>query len=207
MMNKHLISQLWTASVFKILLSAVMCSLVIDLESVTSTEVFKRHANPIFIETGSCMGDGINNALQAGFKEVHSIEISQHFLDICKNRFRGDSRVHLHFGDSSIVLRDVLSKVNNRVTFWLDGHYSWNGTGRGNTNTPILQELAIIAEHPIKNHTILIDDVREFGTVEFDFIDVEDIISMLRTINPDYRISFEDGYIANDVLVAEIVEE
>lgn len=173
--------------------------------SITTSEVFKHYWNPVFIETGSCMGDGIANALEAGFPEIHSIELSPHFLGICQKRFIDNRNVHLYEGDSSVVLREVLKNIDQRATFWLDGHYSWNGTARGDTNTPILAELAIIAEHPIKNHTILIDDVREFGTVEFDFIELEDIIQMIKSINPNYQIHYEDGYISKDVLVAEIL--
>jgi len=172
--------------------------------SVTTYDVFARHNNPIFIETGSCVGDGIACALKAGYKEIHSIELSPDFYQKCVVRFKNNPNVHLYLGDSSIVLKEILKNIKKPATFWLDGHYSWNGTARGDTNTPILKELAIIGDHSIKTHTILIDDVREFGTVEFDFIELDDILKALEKINPNYLISYENGYIANDVLVAEI---
>lgn len=181
-----------------------MISTANPLHSTTTSEVFKRHWNPVFIESGSCLGDGIENALQAGFTEIHSIELLPSYYQLCCNRFQNNPYVHLYPGDSSVVLNEILEHIDQRATFWLDGHYSWNGTARGDTNTPILAELACIANHHIKNHTILIDDVREFGTVEFDFIELEDIIKVIKEINPDYEISYEDGYICNDVLVAEI---
>lgn len=167
-----------------------------------TTEVFQKYPNPIFVETGSFNGDGIDKALEAGFREIHSIELSPTLYHYCCQRFEGNPHVHLYLGDSSKVLKKVLSKINRPITFWLDGHYSWAGTARGDTNTPLLNELAIIARHPIKTHTILINDVRQFGTIEFDFIEKMDAVLALKKINPDYKISYENGYIPNDVLVA-----
>lgn len=68
--------------------------------------------------------------------------------------------------------------------------------------SPILQELEAIKNHPIKNHTILIDDVRMFGTRDFDGVTLDQITDKLREINPNYSIFFEKGYQANDILVA-----
>lgn len=174
--------------------------------SITTSEVFRHHLNETFIETGSYLGDGIQNALDAGFQHVYSIELAPHHYHRCCNRFAGNPKVHLYLGDSSVVLSQILQNINEPVTFWLDGHYSWGDTAKGETNTPLMKELAIIAEHPIKTHTILIDDVRQFGTVEFDFLKQDEILDMLRAINPDYIFYYEDGYQKNDVLVAKIAE-
>jgi len=65
---------------------------------------FKPYLNPIFIETGSYIGDGIQAALRAHdkdkrFERVISIEVSKHFYDICKARFP-QRKVKLYYGDS-----------------------------------------------------------------------------------------------------------
>lgn len=175
-----------------------------SLHSITTSEVFRSHPNRIFIETGSYMGDGIQNALDAGFEEVYSIELAPNHYKQCRMRFKHNPQVHLYFGDSSVVLKTILETITEPVTFWLDGHYSWGTTAKGATNTPILKELEIIAQHPIKTHTILIDDVRQFGAMEFDYIERETIINLLLSINPNYTIYYQDGYQKDDVLVAEI---
>lgn len=173
--------------------------------AITTSEVFRTHQKRVFIESGSYRGDGIQNALDAGFEEIYSIELAPHLYQHCCKRFAGNKHVHLYFGDSSQVLKTILDEINEPVTFWLDGHYSWGDTAKGNSNTPILNELAIIADHHINTHTILIDDVRQFGEMEFDFIDENTITQMLLTINPDYTLYYQDGYQKNDVLVAEIL--
>lgn len=176
-----------------------------NIYSITTADVFRSHPNRIFVESGSYRGDGIQNALDAGFEEVYSVELAPHLYECCSKRFEGNPHVHLYLGDSSVLLESILSVINEPVTFWLDGHYSWGDTAKGNSNTPILQELAIIAEHPIKTHSILIDDVRQFGAMEFDYISHDTIVEALMKINPNYTLYYQDGYQKNDVLVAEIL--
>lgn len=183
----------------------ILCSPII--EGTTTKEVFAKYPNKYFIESGTCIGDGVKMALEGPFEEIYSVELSQHFYNICCKRFASYPNVHLSLGDSTKVLPGLLEQINSPATFWLDGHYSWNNTARGNTNSPILQELAIIRQHHIKNHTILIDDIRQCGTIEFDFVELDEIIQKILEINPDYTILFEDGHVPNDVLVAKILNE
>lgn len=181
-------------------LSVILCA---QGMADTSVGVFQKHLNPIFIETGSYHGSGIQKALKASFKEVYSIELSPNLYDFCRKLFEGNPQVHLYLGDSSNALENILSVIDQQATFWLDAHYS-GGITATSGSLPLLNELKVIAQHPIKTHTILIDDVRLFGTSEFDFINLEEIKDALKEINPNYIFYFEDGYIANDILVAEI---
>jgi len=175
-----------------------------SLFSVTSTAVFAKYKKKYFVETGTFRGDGVQQALDAGYEEVYSIELSESLYMCAKERFKDRPNVHLIHGDSSKVLWDVISQINGPITFWLDGHYSGGITARGETTTALLQELDAIARHPIKTHTILIDDVRDFGGAGFDFIPMDTAIAKLKGINKKYAIRFEDGYIQNDVLVAVV---
>ncbi len=174
------------------------------VEGVCSREIFAKYPNASFIESGSCEGAGVQNALDAGFQNIYSIELAPHFYQHCCRRFRSNPNVKLYQGDSTHVLPVILKQIDAPATFWLDGHYSWGKTARGATNSPILAELESIRAHHIKTHTILIDDVRQFGTIEFDFIELDEIIQKILQINPNYTISFEDGLIPKDVLIAQI---
>ena len=71
-------------------------------------------------------------------------------------------------------------------------------------------KLKIIKKHPIKNHTILIDDRRDFNTMNFDNIGEEKIIQLVKEVNPNYQISYDTGadnnpLFKNDILVARIL--
>lgn len=171
----------------------------------STTEVFKKYLNKKFIETGSYIGDGIQQALDAGFENVISIELSDKYFSICENRFSNDNKVKIVKGDSYKVLPSILSDIDTAVTFWLDGHHSCGDTALGDFWAPLMQELDAIKEHKIKNHTILIDDMRcwENPNPVHGFYK-EDIFSKLLEINKDYKFTFEDSPIKNDILVAHL---
>lgn len=174
-----------------------------------SEGVFKKYLNRIFIETGSCYGDGINQAIDAGFEKIYSIELSELLYHHCCKIFYDNENVILLHGDSSVILSEILSKINEPVTFWLDAHYSGGETVLGDKISPLLEELEAIGKHNIKIHTILIDDLRDWKMDVHGF-NVEYLKDKIREINPDYIFVFEDGIITNnflvpnDILVAKI---
>ena len=169
----------------------------------SKTENFSKYPNGIFIETGSFLGDGIQQALNAGFNKVISIELSDKYFEISKNRFANNPNVEIVKGDSFKVLPDVLKDIDEPVTFWLDGHHSCGDTALGDHWAPLMQELDVIKEHPIKTHTILIDDMRcwELPNEVHGFYK-DDIFKKLSELNPDYQLTYEDGLQENDILVA-----
>jgi len=165
-----------------------------------SVETFRRYLNPVFIETGSYKGHGIQYALNAGFEEIYSIEILPEYFEMCSEKFKGNVNVNLILGNSAIVLEDLLRIINLRITFWLDGHLS----GLPDVEPcPLLKELEIIGRHHIKNHTILIDDLRDWSIIGYGF-NTEILKEKILLINGDYEFKFEDGHIPNDILVAYV---
>ena len=65
---------------------------------------------------------------------------------------RGDTRDHLQL---------LVSDIDN-VLFWLDAHWSGGETYGEQDECPLLKELDIIFNSPMKNYAILIDDARLF---------------------------------------------
>ncbi len=166
--------------------------------------LFNEFPNRYFVETGSLRGEGVIEALRTGFTEIHSIELSPHYHSYCKDTFSHLPHVHFWLGDSATLLEEIIQKIDKPITFWLDGHYSGTDTAKGSRNTPILQELAAIKRHPIKTHTILIDDVRLFSSEEFDHISLSTVKQLILEINPNYVISFKDAFQERDILVATV---
>lgn len=169
----------------------------------TSTTVFKKYPNPIFVETGTYWGDGVQQALDAGFKTIYSIELGDELYDRCVERFKDRPNVHLLHGESYLVLEDLLPLLNEPITFWLDAHHSGGDTVMGKYNTPLLHELDAIGRHHIKTHTILIDDLRDWRMDNHGF-DVDTLRTKIKALNPHYAFYFEDGHVPKDVLVAKI---
>ena len=171
----------------------------------TKVNIFKDYINPFFFETGSYFGDSIQFAIEAGFEEIMSIELSQYHYNHCVNRFKNNKNVKLIFGDSCEKIYENIINIDKNITFWLDGHYSCGNTALGKYWTPLIQELDQIKNHHIKTHTILIDDL-QFWTDEYidkHGFNQNDILNKLYDINPNYNISYIDGAVKSDILVAK----
>ena len=159
-------------------------------------EVILKYMNPVFLETGSLVGESIQLALDVGFEKVLSVELAEKYFDICLDKFKHNSKVNLYFGDVELVLWDMINFIDAPITFWLDAHHSGADTALGIRNDPIIQEINIIKRHHRKDHTILVDDLKG--------MDAEAIKSKLLEINPSFQFSLEDGFVPNDILVARL---
>jgi hypothetical protein len=157
----------------------------------------------VFVETGALVGDGIQSALNAGYDKVYSIELYDDFYNFSKERFRNTNSVEVIKGDSAIVLGDIIKNINEPITFWLDGHFSGEGTGFGVSEFPILEELQHIKSHHINTHTILIDDIRCWKNYS-ETLNFERVVDFLKTINPEYKFYTADGHINDDILICKI---
>ena len=169
---------------------------------------FKEYLNPVFIETGSFQGNGIRAAQKAGFEKIISIELSEMYYNYCVDKFKDCDNVTLYHGDSTELLPGILKDIDERCTFWIDAHYSGGETAMGRLPVPLMEELLIIRGHHRKDHTIIIDDMRLIrNPVEYWktlIYGVADIERVIRSINPDYDISYGFGVVPNDILIAKI---
>ena len=165
--------------------------------SSLTAPVLSKYAQPCFIETGSNTGCGVAIALRCGISEIHSIEYLPKFFDACVKRYSSNRNVHLYLGSSGDVLLTLVPTLTQRSVFYLDAHgYYFN---------PLLDELKAIALSPIKDHTIMIDDVRMFGSAVWNNIQQEQAMDLLMQINPNYKIAYEDSVdFTRDILVAYI---
>lgn len=186
-----------------ILLVSIL-SLNIHLFSIAPKGFFGKFPNKYFVETGSLRGDGIKMALRAQFQDIRSIELSSKYAKFCRKKFKNNPQVKIYHGDSGKKLLDVISDIQEPITFWLDGHYSGSDTALGDSYSPIIRELEQIKSHPINTHTIIIDDVRQFGTKYFDFVTLQEVKEFILTINPEYHFQIYDGFKKGDILVAYI---
>jgi|WetSurMetagenome_2_1015567.scaffolds.fasta_scaffold68268_4 hypothetical protein len=164
---------------------------------------FHLFPNYEFVETGTYLGHGLLSALESGaFVNLTSIELSLKYYEHCQRMFAHCPNVRLLCGDSRYLLWPVIKNINTPITFWLDGHWSGEDTAKGEIPFPLMDELRAIEFHPIKTHTILIDDVRLFD-VQFG-VSKKIVENFLLKINPNYQFSYLSGYVPEDVLLARI---
>lgn len=125
--------------------------------------VLLRHGikNCTWIETGTYLGS-TTKLLASKYFHVHTIEPSQKCLSIAKDYLGGLKNITYYHGTSEDCIETACAAVAGDVCFWLDGHYSTGITFRGNTDTPIMHELAVIEKHlsRYRSVVVMIDDVR-----------------------------------------------
>lgn len=133
-------------------------------------DLARRFDTRVLVETGTHCGHTIAASLGA-FDTIYSIELMDELYRHARGRFANHRKVKLRHGDSAHELPHILAEVSEPTLFWLDAHYSGDGTARAVCNTPILKELQTIASHQLKKHVILIDDARCFdGTNDYPTI-------------------------------------
>ena len=165
---------------------------IIDLNNIKGTSVwgykslfnkYKKDHN-ILVETGTHKGDGVAYALELEFDKIISVEILEDLYKQCTEKFSSEitnNQVELYLGDSNEKLPDMIKKIDESSLIFLDGHF-----GNGD---PLWKELEILKSHPIKEHTIIVDDFPNY------FSDREsELKQKLKEINPNYKFSFEDSY-------------
>ena len=168
--------------------------------------VLAKYKNDVFVETGSFWGGGIEAAVyEPSFQTIYSVEIDPKFYEHCQRVWGGHPKVRLYLGDSAKVIPVILGLIDRPTTFWLDAHDPQDGSvgqHEGWRMCPALLELQAIERHPIKTHTIMIDDLNHFRSGVFDHIGEEQLKDALRKINPDYRFVYERGWKEDSVIVA-----
>tara|TARA_R100000008_G_scaffold15607_1_gene7605 strand:- start:643 stop:1311 length:669 start_codon:yes stop_codon:yes gene_type:complete len=115
-----------------------------------------------------------------------------------------DNKLKLICGDSSEVLKDVLSELDEPACFWLDAHAGASKYARGDCDVPLLKELDVISKHHIKNHILAIDDAHMLGTqqldsngnVTCDYSDIpyELVKDKIKNINQNYDVGIYKPY-------------
>ena len=163
----------------------------------------------VFIETGTHLGNTVETARKAGFKKIYTIELSDNFYNLARKKFKPYPSIKCIHEDSSAKIKEVLAELDEKAVFWLDGHWSMGDTACGEKSVPLYEELESIANHHIKNHIILIDDIRLLGDKSekvdgWHDMSVKEVKKRLLNINPDYKFCTENGHIPDDILVAEI---
>jgi hypothetical protein len=166
----------------------------------SSVEIFSRYKDDckILIETGCWMGDGVERAFTSGFEKVYTCDINLEFIANVKEKYNTENLV-AEVEESQNFIQKSLSEINEKVVIFLDAHFmpldeqnQELGFGpisvkEGIDPCPLIKELEIIKNHPIKDHVILIDDFQCFGTWMFDYLELDDVLDFVKTINPNYK--------------------
>lgn len=157
-------------------------------------EYIKTFSPAVFVETGTYKGKMVY-AVMPYIDRIYSIELDETHYQNARRRFAGYPEIHILQGQSGEVLPQILKTIDQPCLFWLDAHYSGGSTAKGDMETPIMQEMECILNHPQREkHVILIDDARCF-IGEDDYPSLESLKKLIREAHPDWI--FE---VANDII-------
>lgn len=146
----------------------------------------------ILIETGTYKGDMVY-AMKNNFKKIYSIELGVDLWKQACKRFKNQKHITILQGDSGKVLVELVSQINERALFWLDGHYSSGITSRGEKECPVFEELGSILNTQF-NHVLLIDDARCFNG-SGDYPTVEKLRETILMKKPLSKLDVQDDII------------
>ena len=126
--------------------------------------VLERHHIPgsVWIETGTHLG-GTTRFLAGLASKVISLEPSDFYFQQGSKSLADLSNVEVIKGSSEENFEKILKPLKGKnVCFWLDGHWSGGENYCGKQETPILLELALVAQYQkgFAGLSVLIDDYR-----------------------------------------------
>jgi hypothetical protein len=109
------------------------------------------------VETGTYYGEMVA-AMKSHFDRIYSIEYVPALAERATRKFARDKHVRIFYGDSCVVMPEVLVLLRGPALFWLDaGYYGW--VGKQGDQQRLSAELEMILSHPYP-HMILLDDAR-----------------------------------------------
>lgn len=171
--------------------------------------VLEKYPNRVFVGTGMRNYVTIARAINAGFKEILSLEEDLLLVEHKKYLVPKDKNFHnyhAHQGNPGTDLYKLITPIQEQMTIFLSSYLPCpDSMSQKNT---ILEELDQIAKHNIHTHTILIEYIQHASTSFFGNVTLDSIKSKLLKINPSYQFKLEKGghleKEENAVLVAHI---
>ena len=160
--------------------------------------ILKRHSikNSDWVETGTNKGD-TTNFLSTFSPNVYTIEPSKECFELAKFNTKSKKNIFIYNQTSEECLDRICTKLNKKVSFWLDAHYSDQTTFRGKVETPVKEELAIIEKnlYRFEEVVVLIDDIRLSYIDSENYPKVDYFINWAKSNNFNWLIE-QDIFIA-----------
>jgi hypothetical protein len=153
------------------------------------------------VETGTYLGDSALMLAEV-LDGVWSVELKPEILAQAQERTAHQANIHLFEGYSPEVLPGILTQVPGPALYWLDGHggtFGANDVPSTIKECPVLDELAVIAQHPhAARSVILIDDARAFlGPMLHHRPDWPTFLEVAEALGEDRHVTILD-----DVIIA-----
>lgn len=151
------------------------------------------------IESGSGMGGGIQEMIDAGYKRIKSVEAKDTYHEHNQKKFADFRMVELFFGMSKDLFPEMLKDITKPAVFFLDAHVSGEMSAghqdyleKGNASE-YAQDNCLTAEIGMvlangTHHVIIIDDQNGENDENVKYR------QMCLSANPNYKFYFYDEH-------------
>lgn len=126
--------------------------------------VARRTGARSLIETGTFRGVTTRRCVRH-FSHVYTIELDEALARDAKRRLSRFRNCEVIEGDATLEIQKLLQRpdVGGDLLFFLDGHFSGEGTALGASAEPALDVIRFVARHKARVAGVIVDDFREFG--------------------------------------------
>jgi len=124
----------------------------------------------VFVEAGTYLGDTVAFIAEHADRVV-SVELHDGLCQRAVERFAGAPNVEIRHGDALDLVPAIVAELTAAPLIWLDGHYSGEGTASGRESEPAAAILASLGVVSPAGTTVVIDDLRLFGTAGYARLD------------------------------------
>lgn len=145
--------------------------------------VLKSRKHRIFVEAGTYKGETTAFFLPY-VDQLISVELHDGLFAAAEQRFALHPNVTLIHGDSLIEIPKVVANCSGAPLVFLDGHFSGDGTAEGEEMEPAESTLSRLAGVTPAGTTIVIDDLRLFGSGLSGFPQLDSITATARAAFP-----------------------
>lgn len=160
-------------------------------------ELCRKYQFENFIETGTYLG--LTTVLIAEI--IENIYTFEPYAPLYKNlekKFSNFKNITLIKSESEKGLPELLKKINKNSIYYLDAHYSGDGTYFGDLETPIMKEIELILKSN-KFKLIVIDDARNFGSVpDYPTIKFLEQYVLSQSSHYNFYVKYDQIYILNE---------
>lgn len=143
----------------------------------------KSRGHRIFVEAGTYKG-ATTAFLAPHADQVISVELHEGLFAAAKQRFEKYPNVTIIRGDSLIEIPKIVASCPSPPLVYLDGHFSGRGTAEGEEMEPAESTLRRLAHVTRAGTTIVIDDLRLFGSGLAGFPQLDAITTAARGAFP-----------------------
>jgi hypothetical protein len=137
----------------------------------------------IFVEAGTYKGETTAFFVPHA-DQVISVELHDGLFAAAQQRFARYPNVTLIHGDSLVAIPKVVANCSTPPLVYLDGHFSGDGTAQGAEMEPAESTLRRLADVTPAGTTIVVDDLRLFGSGLAGFPQLDAITNAARAAFP-----------------------